>query len=72
MKATGIVASPRIGNTTYLVKEALGILQGGGIETELIHLKKKEIRPCNGHDKFVLTWKFSQNQYLKANLIGTC
>ena len=48
MKAIGIVGSPRIGNTTYLVKEALGILQGSGIETELIHLKKKEIRPCNG------------------------
>ena len=48
MKAIGIVGSPRIGNTTFLVKEALGILQGNGIDTELIHLKGKEIRPCDG------------------------
>lgn len=48
MKAIGIVGSPRIGNTTYLVKEALGILQGNGIVTELMHLKGKEISPCDG------------------------
>lgn len=40
MKTVGIVGSTRIGNTTFLLKEALGILQGSGIETELIHLKK--------------------------------
>ena len=48
MKAIGIVGSPRIGNTTFLVKEALGILQGNGIDAELVHLKGKEIRPCDG------------------------
>ncbi len=48
MKAIGIVGSPRIGNTTFLMKEALGILGENGIDTELIHLKGKDIQPCDG------------------------
>ncbi len=48
MKAIAIVGSPRIGNTTFLAKEALGILHESGIDTELIHLKDKEIKPCDG------------------------
>jgi multimeric flavodoxin WrbA len=48
MKAIAIVGSPRIGNTTFLAKEALGILEENGITTELIHLKDKEIKPCDG------------------------
>ena len=49
MKTVGIVGSPRkAGNTTFLVKEALGILQSEGIDTELIHLHDKEIKPCEG------------------------
>ncbi len=43
MKAIGIVGSPRIGNTTFLVKEALGILQGSGIDTELVHLRDQAL-----------------------------
>ena len=48
MKAVGIVGSPRVGNTTYLMNEALNILQEQGIETELVHLKDKRIEPCQG------------------------
>ena len=49
MKAIGIVGSPRkTGNTAFLVKEALNIIQSEGIETELIHLGGKVIQPCNG------------------------
>ncbi len=48
MKAIAIVGSPRIGNTTYLAKEALGILEENGIDTELVHLRNKEIKPCIG------------------------
>ena len=49
MKAIGIVGSPRkTGNTAFLVKEALNIIQSEGIETELIHLGGKLIQPCNG------------------------
>ncbi len=48
MKTVGIVGSPRIGNTSFLVKEALNILEQEGIDTELIHLKGKEVKPCDG------------------------
>ena len=49
MKAIGIVGSPRkTGNTAFLVKEALNIIQSAGIQTELIHLGGKLIQPCNG------------------------
>lgn len=49
MKAIGIVGSPRRnGNTEYLVKEALSVLKEEEIETELIRLSGKEIKPCDG------------------------
>ena len=49
MKTIGIVGSPRKnGNTAFLVKEALNIIQSAGLETELIHLGGKTIDPCNG------------------------
>ncbi len=49
MRAIGIVGSPRLnGNTTILMKEALEVLQAEGIETELIHLHGKDIKPCDG------------------------
>ncbi|MBC8418010.1 MAG: flavodoxin family protein [Desulfobacterales bacterium] len=48
MKTVGIVGSPRIGNTSFLVKEALNILGHEGIDTELVHLKGKEVKPCDG------------------------
>jgi multimeric flavodoxin WrbA len=49
MKAIGIVGSPRKnGNTTFLVKEALKIIESEGIDTALIHLSGRKIDPCNG------------------------
>jgi hypothetical protein len=32
----------------YYVKTALGVLEGQGIQTELISLQGKEIKPCTG------------------------
>jgi multimeric flavodoxin WrbA len=47
MKVIGIVGSPRPkGNTEYLVSEALTVLSGEGIETEMIRLGEKNIAPC--------------------------
>lgn len=44
----GIVGSPRKGgNTELLVREALRLLEGEGLETELITLYDKTIRPCD-------------------------
>jgi multimeric flavodoxin WrbA len=49
MKAIGIVGSPRKnGNTTFLVNEALKIIESEGIETAVIHLSGRKIDPCNG------------------------
>lgn len=48
VKVMGIVGSPRIkGNTTYLIKKALESAESSGAETELIHLGKLDISPCN-------------------------
>jgi multimeric flavodoxin WrbA len=48
MKIVGIVGSPRKGgNTEILVKAALDEIQKEGIETELITLAGKEIKPCD-------------------------
>jgi multimeric flavodoxin WrbA len=47
MKVMGIVGSPRIrGNTEQLTEEALRILREQDIDTELVRLAEKEIRPC--------------------------
>jgi multimeric flavodoxin WrbA len=49
MKVVGIAGSPRPqSNTLYYVKTALGALEGQGIQTELISLQGKEIKPCTG------------------------
>jgi len=46
-KVIGIVGSPRqVGNTRYLVNEALETLKKEGVETELILLAEKKIAPC--------------------------
>jgi multimeric flavodoxin WrbA len=46
-KVIGIVGSPRpIGNTRYLVNEALEVLKTKGIDVELIPLDDKRIAPC--------------------------
>jgi len=49
MKVLGISGSLRPqSNTLYYVKTALGVLEGQGIQTELISLQGKEIKPCTG------------------------
>jgi len=49
MKVVGIAGSLRPqSNTLYYVKTALGVLEGQGIQTELVSLHGKEIKPCTG------------------------
>lgn len=47
MKVLGISGSPRPGgNTDTLIKHALGILEGEGIQTEFLSLADRPIKPC--------------------------
>ncbi len=49
MKVIGIAGSLRAkSNTLLYVRTALEVLKKEGIETELISLQKKEIKPCTG------------------------
>lgn len=49
MKVVGITASLRANsNTLQYVKTALKVLDQNGFETEIISLRGKEIKPCNG------------------------
>jgi multimeric flavodoxin WrbA len=49
MKVLGIAGSLRPqSNTLYYVKTALGVFEGQGIQTELVSLQGKEIKPCTG------------------------
>ncbi|MEJ2169145.1 MAG: flavodoxin family protein [Desulfobacterales bacterium] len=49
MKVVGIAGSLRAkSNTLHYVKTALNVFDGKGFETELISLRGKEIKPCNG------------------------
>ena len=49
MKVVGIAGSLRPqSNTLHFVKTALGVLEKQGIQTELISLMGKEIKPCTG------------------------
>jgi len=49
MKIVGIVGSPRVGgNTEILTRIALDEAQKDGLETELISLAGKKIKPCDG------------------------
>ena len=50
MKIIGLVGSPREGNTKILIEEALKAAKNKEIETELIHLGKMKISPCNACD----------------------
>ncbi len=48
IKILGIVGSPRTGgNTEYLVAETLKNMKDDGVETELVKLSDKEIKPCD-------------------------
>jgi multimeric flavodoxin WrbA len=49
MKAIGVVGSPRKnGNTEIITKHALKAIAEEGVETELVLLAGKDIRPCDG------------------------
>lgn len=48
MKLFGICGSPRKGNTEWMMKKLLENIAGGGIETELIRLRKEKIEGCKG------------------------
>ncbi len=49
MKVVGIAGSLRPqSNTLHYVKTALDVLEKDGIQTELISLRGKEIKPCTG------------------------
>ena len=49
MKVVGIAGSLRPqSNTLYYVKTALGVFEAQGIQTELVSLHGKEIKPCTG------------------------
>ena len=58
MKVVGIVGSPRVGgNTETLTRIALDEIKKRGLETELITLAGKKIRPCDGCKSCVKTGK---------------
>ena len=49
MKVLGIAGSLRPkSNTLEYVEKALGVFEDAGLETTLISLREKEIKPCNG------------------------
>jgi multimeric flavodoxin WrbA len=48
MKVVGICGSPRRGNTEWMLRRLLEAIAQGGAETELILLRRKNIKSCNG------------------------
>jgi len=49
MRVLGLVCSPRLnGNTEILVQKVLSSIQEQGVDTEMIHVAKKHILPCDG------------------------
>src|SRR3989338_6873289 len=50
MKILAINSSPRKGNTDFMLNIILSSARENGAETELIELRKKEIRYCGGGD----------------------
>jgi len=46
-KVIGIVGSPRDGNTKFLMSLALQECEKLGLETELVHIGRMKIAPCN-------------------------
>lgn len=47
MKVIGLVGSPRDGSTKFLVSIALQECEKLGLETELVHVGRMKIAPCN-------------------------
>ena len=48
MKVVGICGSPRKGNTDWMLQKLLEEIVRSGIETELIRLREKDIKECDG------------------------
>jgi len=48
MKVVGICGSPRKGNTEWMLRKLLDEVAKGGVETELILLREKHIKGCDG------------------------
>ena len=48
MKLVGVVGSPRKGNTEWMVSKVLEAAEMAGAETELIALREKNIKMCDG------------------------
>ncbi len=49
LKVLGIAGSLRAkSNTLHYVKTAMEVLKGEGMKTEIVSLRGKEIKPCNG------------------------
>ena len=47
VRVIGICGSPRVrGNTEYMIREALNVLEKEGVEVELIRLGEKNVAPC--------------------------
>jgi multimeric flavodoxin WrbA len=51
MKIVGLAGSPRDGNTKFLVSLAMDECAKTGAETELLHVGKMKIAPCNACDR---------------------
>jgi len=48
MKVIGVCGSPRKGNTEWVLRKLLEGVAKGGIDTELILLREKDIKGCDG------------------------
>ena len=48
MKVVGICGSPRKGNTEWMLRKLLDEVAKGGVETDLILLREKQIKGCDG------------------------
>ena len=48
MKVVGICGSPRRGNTEWMLRKLLEAVARRGADTELLLLRKKKVKSCNG------------------------
>jgi multimeric flavodoxin WrbA len=48
MKVLGICGSPRKGNTEWMLRKLLEAVAGAGVDTELVLLRRQNIRGCDG------------------------
>ena len=48
MKVVGICGSPRLGNTEWMLRKLLEVASNTGVQTDLILLREKDIKGCDG------------------------